>query len=127
MSEKNELEWLYQQALTALEKGQDRHASELLKEILLADEDYRDAAQLLANLVAKRKRRWFQDLRIWTGLIGLVTIAAILIFRDPLLGWISSPGPSATQNIATLPSAVTSTRTPSPTVVSSPTPIALYW
>jgi len=127
MKEEFDLDLLYQQALMALEKGQDESASELLKEILRVDEDYRNAAQLLANLVAKQKRRWFQDFRVWGGLGLLTLVGAIIFLRDPLSKWLSSLSPSATPTATPITSSKAPPITPALTVTASPTPIALYW
>jgi thioredoxin-like negative regulator of GroEL len=48
------LEALYQQAQEALADGKVSEASALLKQILLLDDDYKDAAHLLAKFVASQ-------------------------------------------------------------------------
>jgi photosystem II stability/assembly factor-like uncharacterized protein len=122
-----DLDTLYNQAQEAIATGEDGRASNLLKQILQIDEEYRDAAQLLANLVAKRKRRWFQDLRVWGGLGLLLLVGAIILLRDPLSSWFSSPQPSETPNVAPITPPEAPTTTPALTVTASPTPISLYW
>jgi photosystem II stability/assembly factor-like uncharacterized protein len=127
MSEELDLNTLYEQALKALEKSQDGLASGLLKEILRVDEDYRDAAQLLANLVVRRKRRWFQDLRIWGGLSLLILVGAIIFLRDPLSTWLSSLSSSTTPTFAAIAPTEAPINTPALTATVSPPPISLKW
>ena len=101
MEELPDLETLYQQAKEALSTGQQERAGQLLKQILLLDEDYLDAAQLLAALVAHQRRRWYNDRRLWVTLGVILIIAIIYLMKDTLLGLIPSsrisevPSPSS--------------------------------
>jgi photosystem II stability/assembly factor-like uncharacterized protein len=127
-----DLEYLYQQAQKALSAGKEAEASELLKQILLIDDNYKDAAQLLAELVARQRRRWYNDRRLWIGIAGLVAIPLSLL----LIGQFRSL-PSALPPPPTTPATWTASQTPRPTASStscptltprpSPTPISLAW
>jgi photosystem II stability/assembly factor-like uncharacterized protein len=127
MDEPLDLETIYEQAQAALGEDQEERALDLLKQILAVDEEYRDTAQLLAELVSRRRRRWFQDLRVWGGLGLLILVGAIIILRDPLSSWFSSPQPSETPTVAPITPSESSTTMLAPTVTSSPTPLTLYW
>jgi photosystem II stability/assembly factor-like uncharacterized protein len=127
MDEPFDLETIYAQAQEAKAAGEEARASDLLKQILQIDEEYRDAAQLLAELVVRRRRRWFQDTRIWLGFAALILIAIIIFFRDPLFAWVSPPPPSVTPTIAVTTPSKSPIPTPAPTITASPIPISLYW
>jgi photosystem II stability/assembly factor-like uncharacterized protein len=127
MDEPFDLETIYEQAQEAIAAGEGARASDLLKQILQIDEEYRDAAQLLANLVTKRKRRWFQDFRIWAGFGVIVLVGVIIYLGATLSTWFSSPQPSPTAAIAVFTPSEAPTTTPAPTVTASPIPISLYW
>jgi hypothetical protein len=85
-----QLEQLYQQAKSALKARDYDRAASLLKQILIADENYRDASRLLAQIVKLKRRRWYNDMRIWGPVIGIVFIG-LLIWLVPK---ISLPLPS---------------------------------
>jgi len=116
----HDLDSIYREAQSAL-KGRDYvRASELLRQILRVDENYKDTSRLLARVVKLRRRRWYNHPLLWGGL-GL---AALL-----LLGvWLA---PSISQPAATIP---TSTFSPIPTVTflpftqtPMPTALPLAW
>ncbi len=121
------LEAIYRQAQAALATGQEAQAIQLLKQILQLDEDYLDAAHLLAGLVARQRRRWYNDCRLWGTLSVILLIGVIYLMKDTLLGLIPSPRPSEVLPPSTLTPFVRPTPTPSPTNIPSPTPIALSW
>ena len=127
MDEPLDLETIYEQAQAALGEDQEERALDLLKQILAVDEEYRDTAQLLAELVSRRRRRWFQDLRIWAGFGVIVLVAVIIYLRASLSAWFSSPQPSPTAVIAVFTPSEAPITTPAPTITASPVPISLYW
>ena len=126
-----DLEALYEQAQTALAAKDFRRASDLLKRILLADEDYKDASRLLAQVVAHQRRRWYSDRRLWGALGALALVGIALLLRDRLSGlFVGKPTavPPSTQ-VALVPSETPSTSTGRPTTPPSPTdtPVPLIW
>ena len=127
MEERPDLETIYQQAKEALSSGQHERANQLLKQILLLDEDYLDAAQLLAGLVSHQRRRWYNDRRLWGTLGVILIIGVIYLIKDTLLGLIPSSRPSEVPPSSTLTLPASHTLTPAPISLPSPTPIALSW
>ena len=71
MADQSELEALYREAQSALKAKDYDHASNLLRQILKADVDYKDAAQLLARVIKLSRRRWYNDPRLW-GALGAI-------------------------------------------------------
>ncbi len=115
MTGQTEIESLYQEARSAL-KGRDYvRAGELLRQILVIDENYKDTSRLLAQTVKLRRRRWYNDMRIWGILIGVVIIGLLgwLTTKIPLKALFVPPITSTANTKSTL--SVTSTIAPSPT------------
>ena len=127
MERRPSLESLYQQAQEAMSARKEAEASELLKQILLVDEDYKDAAQLLAGLVARQRRRWYNDRRLWGTLGVILLIGVIYLIKDALLGLIPSSIPSEVPSPSTVTLPASPILTPEPTNTSSPTPVSLSW
>ena len=65
------LEQLYQEAKSALKAKNYERASELLKQILIVDENYKDASRLLARIVREKRRRWYNQPALW-GTLGVL-------------------------------------------------------
>ena len=127
MESRLSIDTLYQQAQEAISARKDAQAGELLKQILLVDEDYKDAAQLLAELVARQRRRWYSDRRLW-GTLGLILlIGMIYLMKDALLGLILKPHPGDIPAPSTLTLPVSPTWKPETSYTPSPTPIGLSW
>jgi len=61
MAEKSELESIYREAQSALKSRDYVRAGELLRQILVIDENYKDVSRLLANVVKLKRRRWYND------------------------------------------------------------------
>jgi photosystem II stability/assembly factor-like uncharacterized protein len=122
----NLLEQLYQEARTALKAKNFDRASDLLRQILLVDENYKDASRLLAQTVKLRRRRWYNHPLLWATM-GLAVLVVIGAFLAPLIrGYYASqvilptdsPTPTAPPTATLRP-----TQTPTPT----PTTIPLAW
>jgi photosystem II stability/assembly factor-like uncharacterized protein len=127
MDERTDLESLYQQAQAALAAKQDEEASRLLKRILVLDEDYEDAAQLLSELVTRQRRRWYQDRRLWVVLGGVVIILFVFSIKDVLLDLLPTSQPVETP-LPTLTTLVANpTELPTPTFTPPPTAVPLSW
>jgi len=129
VADQNELDGLYREAQSALKSRDYVRAGELLRQILVVDENYRDVSRLLANVVKLKRRRWYNDPRLW-GALGFVIIVALGFFIAPRLRGLYPVEPSATVTntvspTATLPPTISpaATATPLPT----PTPIPLTW
>jgi photosystem II stability/assembly factor-like uncharacterized protein len=119
-------EQLYQEAKKALKSRDYTRASDLLRQILLEDENYRDASRLLAQTVKLKRRHWYNHPLLWGGL-GLAGLVAVGVLLAPLLG-----GDYASQVIQPTdrPSATllpTATLRPTQTSTPTPTPFPLAW
>jgi photosystem II stability/assembly factor-like uncharacterized protein len=133
MSENN-LEILYAEARQAL-KGKDyKRAADLLKQILVLDENYKDASRLLAQLVKEKRRRWYNDLRIWGPIYGLVIVGLLVWISPklPLQRLFAPPAVTVSPKGTTFPTKwVTPTNITSPTstpnTAPTPAPIPLAW
>jgi photosystem II stability/assembly factor-like uncharacterized protein len=129
MMESIDLGALYEEARAALKAKNFDLASELLRQILVVDEDYKDASRLLAQAVQLKRRRWYNDPRLFAvaGIAGVILFMIWLTSR--LQAFYAAPVPptnttaSITEILPTLPTAPTSTSTISPTA----TPIPLAW
>lgn len=137
MDEALDLESLYKQAQLALEEGQQDRALQLLKQILAVDEEYKDAAKILATLVARQQRRWYRDQRTWV-LLGIIFLAGLaFLSKDVIFEWLpqffpkETASPIATVYVVnpTLTASPTTTSTPTliPTQIPTPTSILLSW
>ena len=103
------LEQLYQEAKSALKAKDCERASELLKQILIVDENYKDASRLLARIVREKRRRWYNHPALWT-LVGLAVLIGLgIIIAPQLRDSLSRQIPSPTQQPTLEP-----TQTPSP-------------
>ena len=124
MSEK--LEGLYQEARKSLKAKNYTRASDLLRQILLIDENYKDASRLLAQTVKLRRRRWYNHPLLWGGL-GLVTLVALTFWLAPRLGplviWLARiPPVTRTTIITAIPTTLMT-----PTLSPTSTPFPLTW
>jgi photosystem II stability/assembly factor-like uncharacterized protein len=126
VTDQPELESLYQEARTALKARDYDRASELLRQILLINENYKDASRLLAQTVKLRRRRWYNQPLLWGGL-GVATLVALGIWLAPRLGSLAikpvpTPAVTLTETVTPAPTTIP-TLAPSPTI----TPIPLTW
>ena len=106
------LEQLYQEARSALKAKNYERSSELLKQILVVDENYKDASRLLARIVREKRRRWYYQPALWGTLGVLVLIGLGFLIASRI------PKPAAIRPLA---STITATFTSSPAVTSMPT------
>jgi photosystem II stability/assembly factor-like uncharacterized protein len=121
--DKSELESLYREAQSAL-KGRDYvRASYLLRQILVIDENYKNTARLLAQLVRHRQGRWYDNPHIWIGLGALMFVVLAVLMIPRLGAFFANPNPTTT---ATALSSQTSAPklTPTPTLITTPVPLA---
>jgi photosystem II stability/assembly factor-like uncharacterized protein len=126
----HDLESIYREAQSAL-KGRDYvRASELLRQILQIDENYKDTSRLLAQMVKLRRRRWYNHPLLW-GAVGAIVMISLGIWLTPKLREIYASQPLVpTVSPTTSPAATskpTNTTTPTETPVSTPTSIPLTW
>jgi photosystem II stability/assembly factor-like uncharacterized protein len=119
---KNDLERLYIQAQQAFRARDFDRATNLLTQILVIDENYKDTSRLLARIVKEKRRRWYNNPRIWGVLFGLIVIA-LLIWIVPKLPLKTLFAPLNEIGSAT-PKAI-STKAATPTI--TPTTIPLAW
>jgi len=127
----NDLESLYKEAQSALKAKEFDRASELLRQILKTDVDYKDTAQLLARVIKLSRRRWYNDPRLW-GALGVLLLVGLGIYLFPKLrGLTSRPAPTTTIILPTgTPSptiAPPATATLTETLTPTSTPVPLTW
>ena len=128
MADQPELESLYREAQAAL-KGRDYvRASDLLRQILLIDENYKDTSRLLAQVVKLRRRRWYNHPLLW-GVVGIIALVALGFFVTPRLRGFYAVQPSAPVVISSPTSTLPPTAivTTTATLLPTPTPIPLTW
>lgn len=82
MADKPELESLYREAQSAMKAREYDRAGGLLKQILVIDENYRDASRLLARIVREKRRRWYNHPLLWSAL-GMAVIIGLGIWLAP--------------------------------------------
>ena len=124
MVNQNELESLYKEAQIALKARDYDRAVDLLRQILLVDENYKDASRLLAQAVKLRRRRWYNDMRLW-GTLGGIAVIALLAWFASTLNWKALvPQPTATRTHTPSP---TATLRPTNTPTLTPTLVPLAW
>ncbi len=127
MTSQPNLEELYVEASRALKARDFDRASGLLKQILVIDENYKDASRLLARIVREKRKRWYNDPMLW-GALGLAALVALGIWFTPLVKGLyppivsltDTPGPTVMQTQAKVPD-------PSKTSSPAPTPVPLVW
>ena len=102
------LESLYQEAQAALKARDYEYAIELLKRILAVDENYMDTSRLLARAVRLRKRRWYNDPRLWGGLCAMAVFFLAFVIAPKINAPFAAPAPT---NTATPTGTNTATRT----------------
>ena len=120
------IEQLYQQARAAFKSRNFDRASDLLRQILLLDENYKDASRLLAQTVKLRRRRWYNHPLLWGGL-GLVALVAGGVFLAPLIRGDVASQVILPTNSPNATGAPTTTLRPTQISAPTPTPIPLAW
>ncbi len=116
------LEHLYQEARAALKSCDYVRASDLLRQILQVDENYKDTSRLLAQAVRLRRRRWYNRPLLWASFILIVLVALGYWIAPRLTSLATRPIP--TTPVPTTPTAtliVTATVTNTPTTIPTPT------
>jgi photosystem II stability/assembly factor-like uncharacterized protein len=124
-----DLEPIYREAQSALKAKDYNRASELLRQILVIDENYKDVSRLLAQTVKLKRRRWYNDPRLW-GTVGVVAIIAVGVVLAPKVsGLFTRPEPTKPTVIVQTTSTVRPTDIPIPTEIIAPAPtsIPLAW
>jgi hypothetical protein len=125
------IESLYQEACSALKARDYEYAIELLKRILVVEENYKDTFRLLAKAVRLRKLRWYKNPRLW-GVLGLAVVFVLGIVIAPKIGSLfAGPAPTNTlsptgTNTALPTSSPTATPTRSPHPTSTVTTIPAW-
>ena len=131
MSEPPDLDTLYAEAQSAIAAKDPKRATALLKQILLNDENHKDASRLLAQVVARQRRRWYRDWRLAVAVVAIgLSLWLWRTMRSANLG-----GPAAAP---ALPASSASVSTPSdpalptqtisaPSVTSAAEAIPLQW
>jgi photosystem II stability/assembly factor-like uncharacterized protein len=124
MTEQNELDRLYREAQAALKAREYDRAAGLLTQILVIDEDYKDVSRLLAQSVKLKRRRWYNDPRMW-GTFGFLLLVGLgVVIAPKISSFYAAQSPAQVVNSPTMPSPVAA---PTQTLLPSPTPIPLTW
>ena len=121
-----QLEILYREAKSALKSRDYARAGELLRQILVIDEDYKDASRLLAQTVKFRRRHWYNHPVLWSALGVLIVFGLGYIIAPRIQSNYFIPAPSATVSMPTTASS-TPSQPSTATVTLAPTPILLTW
>jgi len=125
-----DLETLYEEAQSALKAKDYPRASDLLRQILKVNVDYKDAAQLLARVIKLSRRRWYNDPRTW-GALGALLLVGVGIYLFPILRDLyrqPAPAPVILPTGAPARTIIPpATATTTATSIPSPTPIPLIW
>ena len=122
-----DLEELYARAAEALKARDYDVAADLLRQVLVTDEDFKDASSLLAKAIRLKRRRWYTDSRYW-GAIGAAVLLVVGILLAPYLSPATSRGGRAADAADWAP-----TRTPQPGTLQTaaptlaPTAVPLAW
>ena len=72
-----DIDALYREAQSALKAREYDRASGLLKQILIIDENYMDVSRLLAQTIKLKRRRWYNDPRLWGSIFGILVIGLL--------------------------------------------------
>jgi photosystem II stability/assembly factor-like uncharacterized protein len=119
-----DLDALYREAKAALWDKDYERARQVLTQILLVDEDYRDASSLLQQALKLRRRKWYRHPLLWgifamaalIGLWGLVAPLAQRYLLDRMQPVTESPIPVVEEQgpaqAVTVPAAPASTPVP---------------
>jgi photosystem II stability/assembly factor-like uncharacterized protein len=120
MTKTSDLEKLYSNAKEAITKKEYDTAASLLKQILKRNENYKDASRLLAQIIQRKRRKWYTSPFIFGGL----ELAALI-----LLGIFLAPHVRRYFVIQAPTQIIGSTYTPAPTSTPTltPTPVPLTW
>jgi photosystem II stability/assembly factor-like uncharacterized protein len=126
MADQPDLESLYWEAKAAIRSHAYDRASGLLKQILVVDENYKDASRLLAQTVKFKRRRWYNHPLVWGifGLLALSIVGIFLVLRIPKFYATKTILPTNTPSI---PSIQTETSVPTESPTPGPTAVPLTW
>jgi photosystem II stability/assembly factor-like uncharacterized protein len=115
MTPKADLEKLYEGATDAIASKEYDAAASLLKRILVQDENYKDASRLLAQIIRRKRRRWYTSPFLFGGL-SLVALVLLGVFLAPRL---------RSSFVTQVPMPIVKpTDTPVPTLASTSIPLA---
>jgi photosystem II stability/assembly factor-like uncharacterized protein len=126
MAEQNDLDRLYREAKSALKAREYDRAVGLLTQILVIDENYKDVSRLLAQSVKLKRRRWYNDPRLW-GALGILLLIGLGTFIAPKVSSFYTAQPAAQIIIATTTPSPIPSATATATLLPTPTPIPLTW
>ncbi len=121
-----DLEVLYREAQAALKAKDYARASELLKQILLENQDYKDVSRLLAQVVDLRRRRWYNHPILWSTVAAAVVLVLGFAVAPRVREIYASQIPASTPD-PTGTSAPTDAPNPTETPAPTPTSIPLAW
>jgi len=122
-----DLEELYARAAEALKARDYDVAADLLRQVLVTDEDFKDASSLLAKAIRLKRRRWYTDSRYW-GAIGAAVLLVVGILLAPYLSPATSRGGRAADEADSAPTGTSqrgALQTAAPTL--APTAVPLAW
>ena len=123
-----DLEKLYLEAKQELSAKHFDRASILLKEILKQDENYKDASRLLAQIIQRKRRRWYSHPWFYAGICIFIMVVAGTIILPGILSKMDAersaiPLTVIAPQITNTPEKVF----PIPTPTSTTAPLPFHW
>jgi photosystem II stability/assembly factor-like uncharacterized protein len=91
MEQPPDLESLYAEAQAAIAAKDFERATDLLKRILIQDENYKDSSRLLAKLVERQQYRWHRSLWLRGSIVAVAIVAPVVILVGKLSSQPSAP------------------------------------
>ena len=123
-----DLEKLYAKAKQELSEKHIERASDLLKQILVQDENYKDASRLLAQIIQRKRRRWYSHPVFYTGIALIVLVVAGITILPGILTKLRAGNSTPPLFVATPQITITpETILPTPTSSSTEAPLPLHW
>ena len=123
-----DLEKLYSKAKQELKAKHIDRANELLKQILVQDENYKDASRLLAQIIQHRRRRWYSHPVFYAGIALIVLVVAGITILPGILIKLRAGNSTPPLFVATPQIMITpETILPTPTSSSTEVPLPFHW
>ena len=128
MVPKADLEKLYTTAIEAMANKEFDIAASLLKQILVQDENYKDASRLLAQIIQRKRRRWYNNPILFVILtcVALAVLGFILIPK--LVGVLQNRNEQEQQiSLSPSPIIIPTTALPTSSLTSTATSLPFHW
>ena len=123
-----DLEKLYSEAKQELTAKHFDRASVVLKQILAQDENYKDASRLLAQIIQRKRRRWYNHPILYAS-FACIVLGIVGVFVFPKVLKTIHANISKTLVVVTL-TKITNTLEavlPTPSLTPTATPLPFHW